>query len=220
MTLARAKLLRAGEIRADAMTLVPISGSEAVARARVMGREVVDSKEQAMQIVREAEARAGAIVAEAEVVVAGLRAKAIEEGRAEGAAALSQAWIRLRAEENARDERDLERSLALARILAERILGETLTLEPERIVEIAKQALLQARLARRIKIVAHPADIATLSREAASLELEPAVVELHADPARSRGSLRFETDLGTLDADLAPQLDRLVATLRDGLRAR
>ena len=39
------------------------------------------------------------------------------------------------------------------------------------------------------------------------------------DSARARGSLRIETDIGVLDADLAPQLDRLALRLRETLPA-
>jgi flagellar biosynthesis/type III secretory pathway protein FliH len=40
------------------------------------------------------------------------------------------------------------------------------------------------------------------------------VTRIVPDATRTRGSLRFDTDLGTLDADLAPQLDRLAKKLR------
>jgi len=43
------------------------------------------------------------------------------------------------------------------------------------------------------------------------------VVRIVPDATRPRGSLRFETDLGTLDADLAPQLDHLTKKLRAAL---
>jgi hypothetical protein len=38
-----------------------------------------------------------------------------------------------------------------------------------------------------------------------------------ADPERPRNSLRLDTDIGVLDADLAPQLDRLLPKLRESL---
>jgi flagellar biosynthesis/type III secretory pathway protein FliH len=44
------------------------------------------------------------------------------------------------------------------------------------------------------------------------------VAQISPDPARPRGSLRFETEIGTLDADVAPQLDRLAERLREALR--
>lgn len=215
--LARGRVLKL-DVSANDVTLVPVSGSAEIPTARLLPKAVVDAAENAALIVSQAEARAKTILEEAEASAQETRAKAAEDGRAEGAAALASAWLRLRAEEAARDERELEGTLSLARMIAERLLGETLALDPSRVLGIARQALAQARLARRITIFAHPEDAALLAREKAALGLEPAVVELHADATLSRGSLRLETDLGILDADLAPQLDRLIAALRDGLR--
>lgn len=216
MTLVRGRLVKAS-VHADAATVVPISGV-----TRPVGRRlpaaVASAQDEARRVVEAAEARASEIVAKAQAEADAIRARAAEEGREDGAAALAQAWIRLHAAEDERLERELDRNLALARLMAERILGENLDLRPERILDIAREVLSQARWARRIHIHAHPDDAALLARETRALGLEQAQVEVHAAPSRSRGSLRLETDLGTLDADLAPQLDRLVAALREGLR--
>lgn len=219
MTLARGRVLRP-EVDASGTTVVPVSAGTPVARGRVASGAIVAAAERAARIVAEAEERARAIVAEASLAAEGARAQALEEARAEGAANVAAAWLALRTDEAARDERDLDKTVGVARIVAERLLGETLSLDPSRIAAIARQALAQARLARRVVIVAHPDDAAALDRQKGDLGLEGAAVEIHADPARARGSLRLDTDLGTLDADLAPQLDRLVAALRDGLRSR
>lgn len=217
MTLPRGRLVR-GSVHASAVTAVPISRAPTVPAGRKISAAVASAQEEAREIVAAAEARASEIVATALREADEIRARAAEHGRAEGAAELAEAWIRLRAHEDERLQRELDQSLALARLMAERILGENLDLRPERILDIAKEALAQARWAKRIHIHAHPQDAAVLARETAALGLEQAKVEVHADPSRARGSLRLETDLGTLDADLAPQLDRLVAALREGLR--
>ena len=103
--------------------------------------------------------------------------------------------------------------------MAERLIGESLALDPAKIVAIANQALGSARQARRIALKAHPDDAEALRREIARLGLEGAAIEIHVEPARSRGSLLLETDLGILDADLSIQLDRLARSLRDSLRS-
>ena len=82
-----------------------------------------------------------------------------------------------------------------------------------------RQALGSARQARRIALKAHPNDAAALRREIALIGLEGAAIEIHVEPARPRGSLLLETDLGILDADLSIQLDRLARSLRDSLRS-
>ena len=52
-----------------------------------------------------------------------------------------------------------------------------------------------------------------------ALGLEGAAIEIHADVGRTRGSLLLDTDLGTLDANLPLQLDRLARSLRDSFRS-
>jgi flagellar biosynthesis/type III secretory pathway protein FliH len=84
---------------------------------------------------------------------------------------------------------------------------------------MARQTLAAASQARRIEVRAHPDDAEALSSHLASLGLEEAAIEIHADPSRTRGSLLFDTDLGILDADITIQLDRLTRSLRDGLLA-
>jgi len=217
MTLRKGRIVPASALP-DAVTVVPISHVPTRPAGRRLSAAVASAKEEAKRILEAAEAQAADILAKAREEANALRAKAAEEGRAEGAAALAQAWVRLHAAENERLERELDQNLALARLMAERILGESLDLRPERILDIAKQALLQARWARRIHIHAHPDDATILSRELRALGVEQAEVEIHADPTRSRGSLRLDTDLGTLDADIAAQLDRLVAVRREALR--
>ena len=109
-------------------------------------------------------------------------------------------------------------SVELARILAERLLGEALNLAPERIVTLAREALNQARGARRVTIVAHPDDVAVLEQSLGELGALAELTRVVSDPRRARHSLRLETDIGTLDADLAPQLERLARKLRETLR--
>ena len=115
------------------------------------------------------------------------------------------------------DERGLERTVSLARMLAERLLGASLAIAPEQVISLAQQALSEARGARRLSIVAHPEDAKLLLQSLPSLGVAIETVRIVSDDARARGSLRIETDIGVLDADLAPQLDRLALRLRETL---
>ncbi len=207
-------------VDASASTIVPISSAREIPEARVVPEIVVDAAEKAGDLIRGAEDRAAQIIAEAERQASDAREHAAREGRAQGAAELGARWIQLRAEEAARDERDLSRSVELARIMAERLIGASLEIHPETVIHLARQALTQARQARRVAIDAHPDDAAVLERHAAELGLEGGAIAIHVDAGRMRGSLRLRTDLGTLDADLAPQLDRLAAALRATLHGR
>jgi flagellar assembly protein FliH/type III secretion protein L len=165
-----------------------------------------------------AQARAEAIVREAEQDALERRRSVHEEERQKAVAELAAGFALLRHEQAARDEQDLGRSIDLARMMAERLLGEALALEPSRIRAIARTALSSVRAARRIAILAHPEDAAALSADVSHLGIEKDALSIQVDPKRPRGALLLITDLGTIDADLTLQLDRLRTALRDGLR--
>jgi len=156
-------------------------------------------------------------VNDAERAAAELRLRAEAEGRADAAAKIAAHAIALRQNEARADERALNRSVELARLLAERLLGESLRVAPEQVVALAKQALSEARGARRIHLVAHPEDAQILEHSLPALGLDPSTAQVRVDPSRARGNLRIETEIGVLDAELAPQLERLSLKLRESL---
>ncbi len=194
----------------------PRTGARPARLSRVLPPVVVDAADQARKTVDRAEAQAETLLAAARDEAQALRARAAEEGRADGAAALAQRTLALAVKERQMDDHELDRLVDLARLLAERLLGEALRVDPSRVTALAKQALAEAQGARRIEIAAHPDDVPLLEREL-DLAGADAVVRIAPDPSRDRGALRFETDLGTLDAELAPQLDRLAKKLRAAL---
>lgn len=181
---------------------------------RVLPEALVRAHAEAETIVAEARQRAEAIVSEARQKAASARAEAEREGREEGTAALTAAWLRLRSAETRELAGREEQVLMLGRLLAERLLGRALSLEPTLMVDLTREALAAVVRARRVSLYVNPEDAETLRRHLGGLGLDTAAIDVHADPSRPRGGLRAETDLGTLDAELAPQLDRLVAALR------
>jgi flagellar assembly protein FliH len=215
MSLPRARILRASETG----ELVPLSPERrpAIGRGQRVDRAQVAASERAKAIVEQAEQRARAIMEQAALAAGEVRVKAEAEGRADGVAALAAKAIALSAHEAREQERALERVVALARVLAERLLGEELRLDPGRVLALARQALTEARGARQIRLLAHPEDVRLLERSLGELGLEHTALTLSADLARARGSLRLETEIGVLDAELAPQLDRLVERLARSL---
>jgi len=214
VTLARGRVIPASELGGAE----PV-GSErrGLARGRVEPRAVVDAAARAQQIVASAEQKAAALLQDAEREAAQVRLRAEEEGRAEAAAEVAAKALALADHEARADERQLDRAVDLARILAERLLGAELELDPGRVVALARQALGEARGARRVTIVAHPEDVAALERSLDTLGLDPGSTRIQADSSRSRGNLRLETDIGVLDAELGPQLERLALKLRQSL---
>jgi len=173
----------------------------------------------------EAAARAAAIVAEAEAEAARIReaavaqaareaAEAAEAARAVALAELAGRQLALRLREERQDEAALERTVAVARALAERLLGEALTLEPARVCALAREALREASGARRAVVVACPADAAVLAGALERIDGSGRAVQVAEDPTLTPGSLRIRTDLGELDASIGAELDGLVRHLR------
>jgi flagellar biosynthesis/type III secretory pathway protein FliH len=223
VVLPRGRIVKAGFDAAKAkpyeISAAPSSVAASAHAGRRIARQVVEATLSAAQKLEAAEAHARTIIEEAENAVRQVREGAAEEGRRAAAAELAAAWARLRAAEAAEDERNIGRIVDLARALAERVLAESLRIEPVTVLAIARQVLASARQARRITLRAHPDDAEVLRREIASLGLEETVLEIHADGDRPRGCLFLDTDLGILDANLPLQLDRLTRALRDSFRS-
>lgn len=193
MTLARARIIKKAFSEADATR--PAVASAPMGRR--IAREIMDAH------------------AEAERIREAARNEAVREAREEEVARLAAGFLALRHEDEQRAVRDLDRTVEVAKILAERLVGEGLKIEPERIAGLAANALAETRGARNVRIDANPEDVAPLREALASVGHEATV---NADPALERGSLVVHTDLGTIDAQLRPQLDRLAKALREAMK--
>jgi len=216
MKLAQGRIIKADGL-SGATPVALIIEDKTLPRGQIVRREVLEAAERARSLVAAAETQAAQLVHDAEPAAAELRLRAEAEGRADASAKIAARALALRHHEARADERALDRSVELARLLAERLLGESLRVAPEQVMALARQALSEARGARRITLVAHPDDAKLLEISLPSLGLDAAVAVVRADPARSRGNLRIETEIGVLDAELAPQLERLSLKLRESL---
>jgi flagellar biosynthesis/type III secretory pathway protein FliH len=175
----------------------------------------------AERIVHDAEARAESMLARAREEAALAVERASQAAREEGDRQLAARWLALRKAEGERFERDADRVISVAVVLAERLLGAALELSPQRIADLARGVLAEARGARRATIEAHPIDARTLRDvlARAGLDLQTVeLLELRESEALARGELLLHTDLGTIDAKLASRLDRLAEALRDALK--
>ena len=187
------------------------------ARGRRMAREEIEARLTAERILVEAQAAAEALIADARTRAAGAVENATREAGEEASALLAARWLVLRHKEQTAIDREGERVIALAVALAERLLGASLTLDPSRIVDLTRAVLDETRGARRAVVEAHPLDADELKRHLASGALDSRSFEVRSDETLARGELRLHTDVGTIDARLAPRFDRLAAALRDAL---
>jgi flagellar biosynthesis/type III secretory pathway protein FliH len=215
VTTPRARILRGTEATRAAPLLAPGPGTT---QRRRIAREELEGRLVAESVVREAQARADAMMARARDDAAIAGAEAARAARERADAQLAAQWLALREAEGQRLERDTDRVVAAASVLAERLLGAALELDPARIADIARGVLAEARGARRAVLEAHPLDAEALRRHLTTAGLDVQSVDVREDEALARGALRLHTDVGIIDAQLAPRLERLADALRDALR--
>lgn len=220
MTILRARIVKAEELVGRNVDAGPPRASEVPTprRAVVLPAAVVRAREEAARIVLAAEERARAIVREAEAKAARDAEEVSRAAREAEIARLAAAHVALRAREESRATREIDRTVAMAVMLAERIVGEALAVDGARIATLATEALRETRGARRMRVEASPADVAMLRHVLAEVGSDVAeVVEVVANEELTRGSVVVETELGRVDARLRPQLERLATALREVL---
>lgn len=193
------------------------AGHGSAPRGRRVPRVWAEALVRAEAVLEDARGRAAELLARARADAAEIRLRAEEEARADAAAKLAAKVLALSAHEARLGERQLDRVVELAKLLAERLLGRALELDATMVVDLGRQLLKEARGARHIVIEAHPEDVALLQHSLQALGLDPALAHVEADPHRARGNLRLVTDIGVLDGNLSAQLERLALRLRESL---
>lgn len=214
MSVPGARVLR-GEQAAQAECVGKASRDDQ-ARARVVRAELLEATQRAEAIVREARARAELIVQQARAQAQQQADGALEEARAQARAELATSWVRLRAREARADEAAADRSIAVARLLAERVIGQQLSRDPDLLAPMAREALAHFWRAEAITVRACASDIEVLQRHGAQLGVRASILRFELDESCGRGTLRIRTPQGSLDTDVALQLERLVEALRQG----
>ncbi len=187
------------------------------AQWRRVAREEIEGRLAAERIVQEAHAEADAIVARAKADASEAARTAAEKARANVETEMVSRWLAVRNAEHKRTAATTEQVVALAIALAERLLGAALELTPAHVAELARTVITEARGARRAVMDAHPSDAAALREHLTIAGLDVQSVEVREDAALQRGDLRLHTDVGTIDARLAPRFERLASALRDAL---
>ncbi|HEX8789989.1 MAG TPA: FliH/SctL family protein [Polyangiaceae bacterium] len=214
MTLPRARVVRASDAATVAPILAPTAGTQ---QRRRIAREEVEAHLAAERILADARAEADGLVARAREDAARVAADAVRTATEEAQARVVARWTAALDRAQAELERDVDRVIAVAVALAERLLGAALELDPSRIAALARGVVAEARGARRATIEAHPVDARALREHLAAAGLDPQSFDVREDESLARGALRLHTDVGVIDAQLAPRLDRLAAALRDAL---
>ena len=163
-----------------------------------------------------------AVRAEADRIRAEARALGEAEGRAAGLAAAQEAAQpaltalaaaagavnELRAQLAAETERD---AVELAIRLAEQILAGAIAVQPERVVDVGRNALRHLIDRRHVTLVVHPDDLELVSDSVENLASQLGGIEhlsVQADRRIGRGGAIARTEAGDIDAALSTQLAR------------
>jgi flagellar assembly protein FliH len=153
-----------------------------------------------------AEARAAG---EAEGYAAGLAAAQETAQPALAALAAAASGVNeLRAQLAVEAERD---AVDLAIRLAEQILAGAIAVHPERVVDVARNALRHLIERRHVTLVVNPADLELVSESVENLRSELGGIEhlsVQSDRRIGRGGAVARTEAGDIDAGLATQLSR------------
>jgi flagellar assembly protein FliH len=165
-------------------------------------------------------AAARAIIDAARAEAETLRARAVEDGRAEGiregretaSAELGPAVAALeQAVAEARDARDAlldeaeVRAAQFALAIAEKVVAGAVEIEPERVVDVVRGALRGLLDGDRIIVSVHPDDVELV--RAAGLGGAETHIEVHAERRVARGGALLRTVVGEVDARIERKLD-------------
>jgi flagellar assembly protein FliH len=146
---------------------------------------------------------------EAEGRAAGLAAARTEAAPGVAAIAASlQAIEQLKAQMLAELEQD---AVEMALHLAEQIIAGVISVEPERVLDVGRNALRHLSDRRRVTLVVHPDDLELVSDCVEQLQSELGGIEhlgVQSDRRIGRGGAIARTDSGEIDSGLDAQLAR------------
>lgn len=214
MTLARARIIRASD--STLRELTPMAAQSP--RRTVVRRELLEAEAQARAMIENAAREVEALRQEAGASNAAARATAIEEGHREGLARAAHEVTRSLALEQRHNVSETERVVGLATVLAERIVGRALELDPSVRRDMALALLSEVRGARRITFRCHPSGVHELESSLAEFRAHAEIV-VQGAPGLGPGDFELATDVGTLKGTLGSRLELLAQRLRQGLQA-
>ena len=102
----------------------------------------------------------------------------------------------------------------LATVIAERVLGYEIATQPEKILDVVRQAVDALPAAtRHLKIHLHPADAALIREHRVGVDHEGTVVD---DATLARGDVRLESEQSRLDARVRTRLAAVIDSVLEG----
>jgi type III secretion protein L len=178
----------------------------------VIRGEVYSASAKARELLQKAQQEAEAIIRKAEETAEKQRQNGYDTGYQEGLAQTTELLVKARQEQEQfvkNANRDL---MDLAFKIAEKIIGKQLEIDPDTILEIVKQAMQTVRQTKQLTIRVHPEDAKRL--KANEEELQEAlgrqrIFDIVEDKKIQQGGCIIESEIGTVQAQLSTQLERL-----------
>lgn len=193
--------------------------ARALPGGHVVAREITEAAVRARKIMADAQAHVARERLDFEKDIESIRSDLSNLARTEAESSLTDKLFEVARLRQLMVERAEDDIIALARVLAERVIGEELVLRPEGILLLAKQCIREGRGSSRLSLYAHPADAAYLRQQLDKLSVDDAVeLQIQSEPELRQGDLRVETDVGTIDARIGTQLANLAAKIRESFR--
>ena len=179
-------------------------------------KEAHEASLEAKDILAKAQEQAAQLLEDVRREKEEVLAESIKRGYAAGLDqwndALADAW-KQREEFLSRHEAEL---VKLAVAVAKKIIGQSVEMNPDIVLQTAREALRSVRSERRVIIKVNPQDEAALREQAASLKMlgaEVCELVIIANPEIEAGGCIVESDLGMIDAQIGTQLAALETAL-------
>ncbi|HTM44637.1 MAG TPA: FliH/SctL family protein, partial [Polyangiaceae bacterium] len=180
---------------------VALRTQSGVPTAHVLSRHELLAKARAEEIVQAAQRRAAEI-----------QLQAAARGRALGLAELSAQQIALAERQRRQNANQLDRSVEIAKLLAELLIQESLKLDEQLVGRLAAAALQRLTTRSALRLSINPEDQSAVAARLQELDIQ--AVALIPTPTLGRGEFRIESDLGSVESRIDGGLERLAQRLR------
>ena len=159
----------------DETTQTPTTrGAPSQGRSSIIGRETVEAKSEASDILEDARAQAKSLIDAATTEAESLREKAKTEGRQEGidqgATEVAQIIKRMTEHQQEQEAQVLPQLLKLVRKMAEKVIGSELEQRPEALVGMIKRTLHDKARQRRSLLLRKSRRLGGCSKRAPSTD--------------------------------------------------
>ncbi len=177
-----------------------------------MNAEEVEARGMAKAILDKAQADAAQIIAKAHQEEQAILEEARRKGKEEGLAHVTEELARAKMQAGEMLKAASKDVVALALIVAEKIIGRDLERDPNTMIEICAAAIENVRNAKQMVLRVNPEDGAILRNGAKALmQLVGRSVDIAIkdDSDVRKGGCVVQTEFGTIDAQLSTQLGML-----------